>query len=277
MLLVLFYMGFMLVNIYWCSSGWFMDFCFSISFRLYHGQALMICTILFARLVSIFQATAFKIGKHSIAVYTVITVLIFALWTCGNILFYEPSYEQIGLVLIGLSGLCYVIGMVLLNALFIHKLMSVRKSVKDQQSNSKDDDLLNVITKIAILCLASTVSTFAFLSLFTFRKVWNSVYYRMSVSGLLITDIYTNYLSILLSFKRFNTWYLCLCGCCDRKCHSFWEYCVNGKMDVGALQEIVLQTSDPSANTKNANPCKNCNISPPSLDTPKKINVCSEK
>lgn len=286
-LLIFFYVDFFLVNIYWCSSGLIIDWCFNILFRSYHAQALMICSILFARFVDVFKETAFKISQCTIIVYIVIAVLTVTSATCGNILFYEHGYEQIGLLLIGLSALFYVMVMVLLNCLFIYKLIKVRKRVKNQRACSQDDNLVNVITKTSILSLASTVCTFAFLSLFTFRNVWNSVYYWVMVAILLMSDIYTNYLSILMSFKQFNNWYLCLCGCCDQKCNSFWERCINGRKNVAPPQELVLQTSHSGTGTNTSSGQtihaaaieKIINIpsrSPSSARTPpmRKIDVC---
>lgn len=219
--------------------------------RLYHGQALMLFSILFARLAYIFKDTALKIAKCTVIAYATTAVMMLALVTVGNILFYQRygNFEQTGLILIGLSAFCFVIVLVLLNALFINKLIRVRKMLKGQKCTVKDDNLVNIITKTAILCFVSTISTFAFLSSFLFRNVWDSPFYWVLVAILLTSDIYANYLSILLSFKRFNIWYLRLCGCCDRKCHSFWEAFANRKSQSRRQQELVLQTSHSATNT----------------------------
>merc|ERR1712083_577962 len=106
--------------------------------------------------------------------------------------------------------------------------MKVHKLMKDATSSHAHDSLVNIITKTSILCLVSTLCTFLFLSLFTFRGVASeSLFYNLSAAVLCIADIYTNYLSVLLSFKRFDAWYRRLCGCCDAKCHLFWNHCLN--------------------------------------------------
>ena len=40
----------------------------------------------------------------------------------------------------------------------------------------------------------------------------------------IITDLYTNFLSVMLSFKYYNKWYNGVCGCCHKYCIKLFGY-----------------------------------------------------
>merc|ERR1712228_891812 len=78
----------------------------------------------------------------------------------GNILGHETRE---GVIFSGLGSVVYLTTIVSLNGLFIYKLIKVYKTTMNDNSNKK---LVDIITKTAILCFASTFGTMLFLSLY---------------------------------------------------------------------------------------------------------------
>merc|ERR1712127_609447 len=68
------------------------------------------------------------------------------------------------------------------------------------------------------------------------------VIHFLLVSALLI-DNYTNFISVMLSFKYFDPSYQRLCACIDRKCQRFWTVCVGSTAQEQMVKEMVATAS----------------------------------
>ena len=119
-----------------------------------------------------------------------------------------------------------------LNGLFIFKLIIVYKECrKNLKTHSK---LLHTVTRTAILCFASSISAGVFIIIYLIRGSivsigGDSAHLYLLNHMTFVADLWTNFLSILLSFDYFNVWYMRLCGCCDKRCHLCWDFCAKGK------------------------------------------------
>merc|ERR1712083_442101 len=102
------------------------------------------------------------------------------------------------------------ITLLLLNGLFIGKLIKVHRSCSSVHSEQKMNSklLLNIITKISILCFSSTCCTFLFAVMYFLENGFHWLIFYFMTPLCLICDLYTNFLSVLLSFSYFNVWYM---------------------------------------------------------------------
>jgi len=160
--------------------------------------------------------------------------------------------QSIGLLLVGVSGLLSILSIIMLNVLFIHKLIKVfsfKNTDTSKDSNSKkkqhiDQQLLHVITKVSLLCAISTGTHLIGTGLYIVRVSMVSPHTMFIHRFFSWGDTYTNFLSVLLSFDHFNNWYAKCCGCPDRLCHAFWRTCYNDHQDVKNL-EVELNYRTP--------------------------------
>ena len=201
----------------------------SISICLYVFQAAIIVLFLFIRLMRIFKDTLFAISKRIIQVFITFNVsgLVFGIF--GLLLRQYTNNAKLasfGLLLWGIGTIIYVFTVSWLNYLFITKLMNAHRNMA-RQSIQSDQTLVETITKITLLCFVSTSNLILFVASYVVSIYWDSPH-SMFISRIVIFgDLYTNFLSVILSFKYFEKWYKALCAFCDRKCHTFWSNCVN--------------------------------------------------
>ena len=249
-ILIAFYVIMAIYFIFLCIDHEFVSIFYRISFQLYVAQTVMIAAILFARLVTIFKGTILSVSKCTIVGYVMLILTNIIFVTAGNILYYNnnDNFVDIGLLLIGCASLVYILVLLSLNGLFIHKLIRVYKTNKESTSSGKK--WLDIITKISILCFLSTWFTLLFLSMSMFRDSTDSPHFYFAMRLSLIFDTYTNFLSLLFSFNYFDGWYRKLCGSCDSKCHLFWNRCVNKGEEI-EMRRLTLGTRTSTTCTSN--------------------------
>ena len=200
----------------------------------------MIFVILFGRLVTIFKGTTFKVSKSKIVIFVVTVTPVIMATLIGTILFYGPytqNQKKLGLLILVCTGTAYAVWLIVLNGLFINKLVRVYKA--NRNSTAANERLIRVITKTSILCFTSTWCTILFIGTYFLKDAINSPHYYLFTGLLLFIDNYTNYWSVLLTFKHFEHWYMRLCGFNDRKCFVFWNRCVNK----GYLIELKMHSA----------------------------------
>merc|ERR1712228_801559 len=78
-----------------------------------------------------------------------------------------------GVIFSGLGSVVYLTTIVSLNGLFIYKLIKVYKTTMNDNSNKK---LVDIITKTAILCFASTFGTMLFLFFYSICLDYGFIY-----------------------------------------------------------------------------------------------------
>eukprot|EP01084_Bolivina_argentea_P018367 34196_1 len=239
-ILFIYYCDTIIYSVYWCSDYAIYMISYYITINLYILQGSIMTSILFGRLVFIFQNSVFVISKCTIYCYATLVGLAVVLGTIGQIVYYYiPGVTTSGLVLIGFAFLFYVTIIIWLNSIFVYKLRIVYKSCQD--SLDENGKLLHIITKSSILCFSSTWFIILWFTMFVIRNMINSPHYYLVRHIVLIVDLYSNFLSILLSFNHFHPWYMKVCGCCHAKCHSFWNYCVNKDTITQQNTETKLQ------------------------------------
>ena len=89
----------------------------------------------------------------------------------------------------------------------------------------KNESLISLATKSSILCLFWTVS-FILNIIANFVLESDSPWFELAYNIIVIADVFTNYLSVILSYHYFHPWYLRLCGCCDKLSRLCWKECI---------------------------------------------------
>ena len=102
--------------------------------------------------------------------------------------------------------------------LFVYKLYRVETASKESLKN--DTKLLNTIIKTTILAFMST-SLLIISAIINYSggiEFGRSMYLDFAGSLIAIADLYSNFLSILLSYNYFDKWYNKMCGYCHSQC-----------------------------------------------------------
>merc|ERR1712228_280737 len=135
----------------------------------------------------------------------------------------------------------------ILTFLFVYKLMNVHMRTSDGL-NSDSSVMIATITKISILSLISITSyvfsTVVSFIMFTFDAIdtTNGQFIWLIIGT---SDIYTNFISIILTFKTFDPFYLKVCGCCDVRCKLLCQSCTNRRlMKMEQMEKAVSKSSE---------------------------------
>ena len=214
----------------------------SASICIYVFQAGTIVMFLFIRLIEIFKDTSFYLSKWTIRWFIILEVFAVPFGIFGLLMRqYYTKLEFVGLLFWGLAALVYVITVLWLNYLFIYKLLEVYRGNSDK-NNRSDKLLIATVTKTSLLCFISTSNVILFILTYILSFAWDSPHSIFIARVIICVDLYTNFLSVILSFGYFESWYFKSCGCCHRKCHSFWSNCV--KKDPQVMLSHVMAAQD---------------------------------
>lgn len=177
-----------------------------ISVLLYFIQAALIVYILLQRLTLIFEDTIFRVSKYNhIALYILIFIGILTLFVgIGD------SNREFKLALLMIFLAVLIIIVIYLNYLFIFKLFQVRRSTQGALSDEKS--IINLIVKTTIICISSTSFVFIFSIFFLMAQLYDSPHFILIQRLTLIGDLHSNFLSIFVSYRYFDSWYMKLCG-----------------------------------------------------------------
>ena len=188
---------------------------------LYTTQNTLLLLILFIRLMQIFQKTEFALSYcviNSFIFLIVIAAIISSLCSISYNLLeqYSPNSPWLtAIIFIWIfPSLVYILSVIWLNGLFIHKMYKVYH-MTEIRNNSKRK-MEDIISKTTVLCVVSSMSSLLF---FISWFLWSAVDTPDVVfvsEVMMVVDLYTNFLSVLLSFSHFGSYYWKVCGCCDK-------------------------------------------------------------
>ena len=247
----------------WCHNKSLYDTFRGFSTYLYALQAALLCVILVERFIYTFNETQFALSKCFIISFFSVIGLNTILCVIGVSIVYwtidENEYRSIGIAIWLLSAMMYIIVVIWLNALFIYKLFTVHRQCGKYAS--KHQSLLNVVTKIFILCFISTIQIICNIIIFFVTRIFSSqlpIEHATFIQGLFnIADVFTNFLSVFLLFSYFGDWYMKLCGCCHTRSRLFWSNCVKGNEDHEQMEHTVMtsvSSMTPSPTSKTPSP-----------------------
>ena len=214
-------------------------------YLLYMIQAEMLTVILFLRLTFIFKETAFAINIWTVRSFIGCVIAASSFYIIGATLYVSSEqFNLIGLSMLGLTFLLYILVVIWLNGLFISKLNTVHKLCDKANTDKK---LINTITKTSVLSFISTSQIIICMACVLIHGVMRSPVTLILFSTGLVSDCFTNFLAILLSYNHFNAWYLRMCGCCHIRCDAFWENHFKEKIQknpVNMMKMMQIQSSD---------------------------------
>ena len=208
---------------------------------LYQLQSAVLVTILFNRLVFIFQGTPFSISKCTIIMFITSTIIYITCATIANII----RCDWIAGYLIAIALLIYIIEIIWLNGLLIYKLYKAYKQMGHNISN--DPELISMITKTTILTITSTSTIFLLMI-----AVANNVT-PFILLWFIVIDLYSNFFSVLLSYRYYEKWYNKICGCCHNYCNKGCQYCFARKTNEKIQTPTTLNMENVQSNTVTVN------------------------
>eukprot|EP01083_Nonionella_stella_P126576 383202_1 len=210
-------------SLVYCNDAKLYETFTQLSLRLYSLHTVILLGILFYRLYTVFTGTAYHLKSWQIKMYLVIYVLTWILLIYSNMEAFKYAATgkglapyNISIMMGGMTFLFILISTLFLVGLYVHKLVQVHKQA------AQNDKLIVAITKTSLLCLISTINGLLTAVFVMLMLAIQSMHWWMITQMITITDIYTNFLCIFLSYRYFHEWYMKLCGCCDAACHRFW-------------------------------------------------------
>ena len=225
---------------------------------LYVIQGVILLAILFQRLVLIFKhrrVSTLAISRCTIRIFCSLFTSVIISASIGTLFYTSSETYNIGVYLLLLAALEYLLMIIWLNSLFIHKICRV------YAKNRQDAQLLDMTMKTTILCAVSTIFALLFMTA-RFLVLYNigligSLQSHLINAFIFFADLHTNYLSVLLSYNHFNKWYLNICGCCHSQCVSCWGCCFhpqNMERRMTEMTHTVSQTGSTRALPSSADP-----------------------
>jgi len=216
----------MMFYIEWCigdADSASVHILLSLTAYLHPVQSVMLCIILFLRLVSIFKDTIFAVSRDLIIGFVIyVTVsLLFCFAGFGVAFSGCKPCITIGLLLIGVAVVMYIGAILTLNGIFVHKLRKIyNAAAADAVNKEKNERFVNIITRTTVLTIVSTSFILLYNILLFLMGSVHSPVYTVLHDIVFIADLYTNFLSVYWSFAYYHRWYVVFCGLCHRSCFT---------------------------------------------------------
>merc|ERR1712228_54513 len=169
--------------------------------------------MMFYRLKCAFDGTSFQLSQCTIISFTALYIV----WTIETILAFAGLADP----LYAISFLLSAFVIFILGFLFIYKLSVVNRRSGSNANGSLA--MISFITKVALLTALSIASMMIIFVLIVVYLALEIVIVE-SVVGLFLLgmavnlDIFTNFVSVILTYNRFERVYSKVCGCCDTIC-----------------------------------------------------------
>mmetsp|Transcript_9173 Transcript_9173/g.14097 ORF Transcript_9173/g.14097 Transcript_9173/m.14097 type:complete len:259 (+) Transcript_9173:56-832(+) len=212
-------------------------------------RLILLQQIMFFRAYLVLKGTTYAFGKCAVGFWIGSCVVLNVLVVVAMLLYYGGLNENIGFLMTNFLQAMNVVFVIWVNSVFVHKLRTLHKTVKDDQMTT--DRLLPLITKITILSLSSCITMFISMAIGAafFAPLAQGVYiagwhFLYTLGG--CVDALFNYLTIYLSFRVFDVLYQRFCGNCQRGCHSMCVRC-SGTTDAKRLSQTAADNNMPSA------------------------------
>eukprot|EP01083_Nonionella_stella_P021765 60277_1 len=249
---------------------------FNLLGQLYAVQYIVLIGILYARLKVIFDNTPFRLSKRLHKSF-----MIFYAIAAPTFIFTTVLYQN------HLSAISYIASAIVLGiistvlpgtliTLFIKKLRRVHGYAKGKRdgrfevttNDESDTFLVKIITKTSLLAFTSiaiSMFTGTVFSCIQFQSD-NLHYYALGGDFLCTLDVFSNFLSIWLSYKEADDWYAKICGICDSRCNRAWSKC---PVDVvmNADGEVVASRTGSVASGSDSEPDSRSNSKSGKADT----------
>ena len=201
----------------------------------YITQWYTLLILFYERLHFIFNPTMYALSNCTTRFYKTMFILLpiaFIITSCLYVIL-SNKYFWLWSIIGSMVVLFVLILMISMVILFIYKLIYVyRDTVANVSNNDTVDNevIIGAITKLTILNSISTVITLIVLGCFVYgintglrsNPVFHIFYVLMS-----ILEYYSNFLSAIMCYKKYEGYYKYLCKYMDNNCRICWRKIVN--------------------------------------------------
>ena len=208
---------------------------------LYVLQWFLLLLILFFRLHSIFNNTAYSLGKCVIITYSIMFTLMFIVFVTGlvaGVVIDDEDLFTICVVLVYIIALSISLGITFLFSLKIYKIYkSGNPSAADSNNSATSTKFISVLARNSVLAFISIGSSI------TTTIIYIAVYIPLQESQILVADgiinfcylldMTSNFLCIMLAFTENNNIYYAICGRVD----NYTQSLVSRESKVGSVIE----------------------------------------
>eukprot|EP01084_Bolivina_argentea_P210255 357944_1 len=151
--------------------------------------------------------------------------------------------------------LLFFVLLVMLIGLFIYKLVKVLQNVEDMDA-VRHNNMVGLISKSFILTVASILSAGCLTTAVLLQSALGVHLYVTVLAGIFAnSDLLVNSLSVSLGFKKFDKYYMKLCGCCHGLCIDLCSRVVTGKSNKELMQlERVVSSASTTAKSATTTP-----------------------
>ena len=215
----------LIVMLYYCSEHQSFYPKLIASFIMFYVlQLYMLLLTLWIRLYYVLHGTFQAFSKVTISIMTIIFISILVLSVAGVIIY--NIYYQIGYWLVYFTLFLLLILIFSVVTMYIYKLLVIYKNMMS------DAKLIEIITKTTMLTIISIFATLLSPIMLVMQKRtnMNQVIDGQMIQNLVFySDIYTNFLCIVLSYRYFDTYYIKLCKGTHSCCEKMWYKIANRK------------------------------------------------
>ena len=191
--------------------------------HLFQSEIFLI--ILFMRVWTVFNdKSPFRLSRFTIIVFIISCFIAITIRIFGAVSFVNGRSMSFTLTFLGIPNFLWIIQVIWINGLFVHKLIKTRKLCQDE-NNATRLQITDIITKFCVLCIVSSLGTLiTVINLLVQYRLNSPIHYFFVVNFILIANLYTNVLCLLFSYIHFDPLYRKICGRCHNKYQSLWTY-----------------------------------------------------
>eukprot|EP01084_Bolivina_argentea_P286912 492264_1 len=198
-------------------------------------QSLLLIIIIFNKLYIVFENTQFKLGLYITSIYLFLIISLIISSTISICLYITNNNNNNNntnaiVYWITFSILLFIICLISLNVIFIHKLISVYKDYKIDKSVSDYQILVTSMIQSTILV---SVSVFILIIDITY-----TMSIRQPTIKIWIINIFSNFILIIMQYKTFKTYYFRYCSCIDSFCYGIWVKILENNPNKESLMNI---------------------------------------
>ena len=173
--------------------------------------------VFFYRVYICFKDSVYAMSKYTVYGFILFFITMLSLVIIVIIPIWNEHSQPFRNGLIAFAFLITFIFCVWISVFFIYKLYKVFKGASTQND---DDRLLSTINKVTILSVWSIIATLFTVTSWSLTFVNYSTFMRIVYNIIIMGDITINLICVILMYRAFESWYVVLCGCIDKKCKS---------------------------------------------------------
>lgn len=215
---------------------------------LYLIQYALLLFILFYRIDLVFKGSGYELSKFTVFLFITLYILsiVFGALTVYTLQSHSVSIHHLFPITATIFCVALLSTISMLPCLFIYKLMAVHKDTASAIDSSSSSNMISTITKISLLSSISILSFIfsAILPFLIYLTNLSSIHMQFLFVFIGTIDMYTNFISVILTFGSFNRYYVRLCGLCDIGCKRLCQKCMSSPSEKPTMERMRTTSSD---------------------------------